>query len=891
MAQNELLPQDYLSHSLYEFSVGKKLPAVKLAKRACLYYNELLRKLEKDLSQAHVVKRTTDQLTQALAVYDGLKNSKDTSCVKILDRQTQIVYLSSNIAGNLSYPWMDPTPLVSRVDLNLVLGNRPQLSELQIKSLSNGSGSLGTVHWTNLQPNHKCDSSEIYNQSPVLEDCSVVASLISMRNLERRSDGGKSILAQCLVQAGAWDEQQLYAVKLMQNGCLRKVTIDNAIPTALKRCSTDDKGYSPTSTPSPQQDTVPLTVTCTCADFATCENTKVAALVEKAYVSLMGGYGFPGSHSAVDTFVLSGWIPEYIPIHEYFEEVSASKTYLWERLRDGWRDNNLMICLGTPAFSSKDSAALRLAPSHDYTVLDMREVCNSGEVDAECTTTRQVKIRNPWSKASCKHRSRSTHDLLYCEWVDFDLVCSRFYCIYLNWDPSLFHSSQKIHYLFSTARKEKNVLLELADRPQFVLENINPKESCMVNILNVAHSRTAFQAHSQDFFSISLFDTDELVRASTEYKCLAKSPLRNTTYSMLRYVLPPKSKMVLLVDWDRSTDDKPQQTSSLSVLPMSLTVYSTSSQQNVRVTRAKTNLPHQAKVQDAFTPYQCGGNWSLKSYKENPHFKLTLSEPATRLRVYLVAEQDGCNANADEQDAATQPKLNCPKTRIPVNISVFLPNSQSGSGELDKSEFSQHDMLCGSGAYRTGSCIASTTAVPKGTYTIVPSTYDVLQTGDGSQTSTVRIPFTIMVFSDVPLTLKKHLASHSSLFKRSVTTPWNGTNSMHALFHVARTCRVTINVSIADRSPSTPSLVDSVNEQTTQYRPYIRASIIDDQSGSILVNSGHFSDPKRQISCSAPIRGNRVYWCLIERMEAGYGVVHINFHSEVPVSIDNVVYD
>lgn len=84
-----------------------------------------------------------------------------------------------------------------------------------------------------------------------------------------------------------------YIVLLHLNGCIRQVVIDDYLPL-----SRDGKALHVTSQMNP--------------------SLIYPALIEKAFLKVMGGYDFPGSNSATDLFMLTGWIPEVVHLQEYY---------------------------------------------------------------------------------------------------------------------------------------------------------------------------------------------------------------------------------------------------------------------------------------------------------------------------------------------------------------------------------------------------------------------------------------------------------------------------------------------------------------------------------------------------------------------------------------------
>ena len=83
-----------------------------------------------------------------------------------------------------------------------------------------------------------------------------------------------------------------YIILLHLNGCTRQIVIDDLLPQ-----SRDQKPLHVTSQISP--------------------NLVYPALIEKAFLKVMGGYDFPGSNSAIDLRVLTGWIPEVVQLQGY----------------------------------------------------------------------------------------------------------------------------------------------------------------------------------------------------------------------------------------------------------------------------------------------------------------------------------------------------------------------------------------------------------------------------------------------------------------------------------------------------------------------------------------------------------------------------------------------
>ena len=126
----------------------------------------------------------------------------------------------------------------------------------------------------------------------ITNDCSVVASLCALSaHAERLAVAGGQALFPALFPSGEPSTNGKYLLRLHFNGCDRKVVIDDRLPRSQTSRSlhvfdrTDAEVLWP-------------------------------ALVEKAYLKIRGGYNFLGSTSGTDIWVLAGWIPEQVFLHE-----------------------------------------------------------------------------------------------------------------------------------------------------------------------------------------------------------------------------------------------------------------------------------------------------------------------------------------------------------------------------------------------------------------------------------------------------------------------------------------------------------------------------------------------------------------------------------------------
>jgi len=265
-----------------------------------------------------------------------------------------------------------------------------------------------------------------------VSDCSFICGLIISAAYERRF---KRRLVSSLIYPQdengmpIYNPAGIYMVKLWLNGIERRVLVDDRLPV-------DNRGN------------------------LLCSHTKAkgvlelwVCILEKAYMTLCGGYDFPGSNSGVDLFCLTGWIPERLffpedPNHVKDFETPAERA--WERLYSANSYGDCLLTVSTSKeLTEEDAKRLGLYTDHAYAVLGVVQTSNG---------TRLLQLKNPWKSHGWKgkfsvHDTESWSDPAFCAEVGYDANSAAKYddgCFYMSWDDLLLYF-RNLHLSWSTA--------------------------------------------------------------------------------------------------------------------------------------------------------------------------------------------------------------------------------------------------------------------------------------------------------------------------------------------------------------------------------------------------------------------------------------------------------
>ncbi|KAI4092102.1 MAG: hypothetical protein LQ339_007998 [Xanthoria mediterranea] len=518
----------------------------------------------------------------------------------------------------------------------------------------------------------------------VTSDCSVVASLCA--SSARAEKGHPAILYSVFYPHDSISQQPIrsqngkYIFRLYFNGCWRKVIIDDCLPAsdgsrALHVLDRKNKGLL------------------------------WPALVEKAYLKIRGGYDFPGSNSGSDLWILTGWIPEQVFLHN--EEVEREA--LWRRIFKAFNYGDVLITLGTGKISDIEESKTGLVSEHDYAVIDLREC------DQRC----MFLVKNPWSEggewlaytgdeeqrdpgrqisisdaALRKTLIGKSHDTEPGTfWMNIHDIFQHFESMYLNWNPGLFSYKEDFHFSWDLTQRNGR-WTSIGNNPQY---QIYSKAGGTVWLILSRHLKSADRTSPSDsstvravdagFISICLYHDKGDKIYIADGQC-SRSPYVDSLNTLLKVDLPKTARCTVVV----SEQELDRSSHSFTLSAFSL--------QPLSISEADDRYHCLAVRSGEWTSATAGGNASSTNHFQNPQFRMELPQLSD---VSLLLELES--------------------GELPIHVKLMRNN-----GEVVRF-VTTRDIVGDSGEYRKGHAFAEIHAVPAGRYTIICSTFESGQLG------------------------------------------------------------------------------------------------------------------------------------------------------------------
>ncbi|KAH3667025.1 hypothetical protein WICMUC_005372 [Wickerhamomyces mucosus] len=497
-----------LEQAKLNWAIGNIVEAKKNAIKCVTLLNDLLKDKNAKIN-ATSVKNVSQEIinTHSLIKSGGLPSI-----------QTRIEWLGSALRGEI-YP---PVQLNPRLYYDVIHEQFPSdlvLSEKQTLLLEK---------WESISMKECCWTIEglahIYQD--YLQDCSFVTALTSLSK-------NNSLLLLNMVSPLAHSTR--YCIVLYFNGTQRLVEVNDKLPLLRNRS---------------------LFV-----KSRTNENLYWPALIEKAYLKVLGyGYNPKGSNASIDTFRVSGWIPQFIISSQRY-----NMDELWGLIYESYMKNRLVIALGT------GDDTLEFYPNHDYSVVDIKE------------DTKTLVLKNPWKS-----------DISF---IDFNDIFDKFETLYLNWNPlGLIHKSLN----FISNKKNE---LELFNKPQFKVQN-NGNETQEIIILIEKHL-----GFNESSINVAVYSSSgETVFTKSQELNSEYIRLDNTGFHFSKFFLLENSSATIVVF-----------NSSTQLQNFTIHSYSKS---DISLGKCKLKYSNLDKIQGQWDIDTCGGNWSLQSYTKNPQYSI-----------------------------------------------------------------------------------------------------------------------------------------------------------------------------------------------------------------------------------------------------------------------------
>ncbi|KAI6115989.1 hypothetical protein F5141DRAFT_1201863 [Pisolithus sp. B1] len=770
--------------------------------------------------------------------------------------QQHYILRRSSVINGIRYPmWTDAVPAAGLNALYIDPDGQPSVPQY---AMSSTDSSPCFLRWNRpVTPMHPPLTSPTFSTAPVvsapnvdltpadieqhlINDCSVCA-MISVCVQHARMFNSKLL-------SSIYPGQQpgRYDIKVLINGTHRRISIDDALPF-------DSNGN-------------PIGITTGVKDVLW------PALLEKAYMKLMGGYDFPGSNSAIDlqyvrhqiAILLLTIAPLFLVWVHYppatlllqllgpilrlplvlladgFPSLSTctgckltksckalpfEKERTWTRLLSGFHKGHCVLTVGTDSRTTRRIKGLRLLPSHNYAVIDIRET-----VDDRWMTLLDSRVPDRSSLSMGEYESHA----LDMRWDD---LCATFEGVYASWDPKLFHQELSFHGMWKPRNAE--------DREQSCIRHLRLLYSCTSSSSQSSHDTypvsdndvwVLLTRHLPDtqrtgeYIAVTVDAEDEWAGAGTSPESVppltggranAEAEIKGT-YTTSTHVLvrtkvrasqTPRSQSQSSTSSLLSLSPIQRPTIPGSALSSSFSLSSVSPLSGALTVLACYDGPfddvcftvsvfcgsglsikwdenagvggigvkgHSMKVEGAFTTKNSGGNHSYSTYMLNPQWHLRILEQETiRRAVSPAVGTSSSRATGMEQGLSESPKdkatviMTAQGPRdVPLNLTAVW---STGERVI---EIAQREVVATSGAYAYGYARAFAN-LSSGDYTIILSAFEP-QVHLGA--------FTLKVESSRKFVLEPIPQEGAGMYARVTRGEWNmqsaGGSPSHGRYHL-----------------------------------------------------------------------------------------------------------
>ncbi|GAA5992078.1 hypothetical protein JCM10908_000731 [Rhodotorula pacifica] len=446
------------------------------------------------------------------------------------------------------------------------------------------------------------------------------------------------------------------------------------------------------------------------------------ALLEKAYLTVMGGYDFLGSNSANDLYAMSGWIPEHIPLRH---GLRSERT--WDRISRGFYMGKCVLTLGTPAEGAQNGSP-ELIPSHSYAVIDVRETDDR----------RQLVVVNPWRTTTSESTFASDlrralpdeedSDMMIVDWED---VPASFASLHVNWDPANFDHSDRVHLSLPAGKApEATGSTQNRKHSRRLRLRVDPDPACESDVWLLLARHTASPMQKNEYISIDVALAG-IGAPQDDIGGLLPDPASTMTdnlYDLYRFMPEAGASLYDVV----IAHEGPSPIFAFTLLALS--------NHKLQLMDGPPPLPYSTEVAEAWTHSTAGGNHTCHTFYRNPQYLLKLAAPTSptlqQRRIEIEAETE---------------------KGTPVNVRLLYFDG----ARVD--HFSHRDVLAGKSTYSYGRDFCARDDLSPGRYTLVVSSFQPDHLA----------PFNLVIRSSLPLEASPIPAEGAGMFSRQVEGAWS----------------------------------------------------------------------------------------------------------------------